>query len=125
MRVFHSRHLFTVLQGMTFGDWRKLLRQNRYQVDWPYLPRAMFVTMAALANSAHAVIEDAVFGRRVEATQVQPPLFILGHYRSGTTHLLKSPGLGSSIRVPKLLSEPSTRTHSSPPSSLSCPWPLP
>jgi hypothetical protein len=87
MRAMLSRHLFSLLQGMTLGDWRKLLRQNRYQVDRPYLPRAMFVTMSALANTAQAAIEEAVYGRRIEATQVEPPLFILGHYRSGTTHL--------------------------------------
>ena len=27
------------------------------------------------------------FGRRIEAARVEAPLFILGHYRSGTTHL--------------------------------------
>jgi hypothetical protein len=87
MRVFLSRHLFTLPQGMTLGGWRELLRENHYQVDVPYLPKAMFVTTSALANSAQAAIEQAVYGRRIDATQVEPPLFILGHYRSGTTHL--------------------------------------
>jgi hypothetical protein len=104
MRVMLSRHLFTLLQGRTFGDWRKLLWQNRYQVDRPYLPRAMFVASAALANSAHAGIDVAVYGRRVEATQVEPPLFILGHHRSGTTHHHVPLGLEPSTRVPEHLS---------------------
>ena len=39
------------------------------------------------SNSVGARIERGRFGRRIDATQVQPPLFILGHYRSGTTHL--------------------------------------
>src|SRR4051795_11275452 len=87
MRRFFSRHLLTLLQGMTFGDRRTLLGQNQYEVDWPYLPRAMFVTLTTISNSANAGIEEAVYGRLVDATQVEPPLFILGHYRSGTTHL--------------------------------------
>jgi hypothetical protein len=87
MRTWLSRHLFTLLQGMTFGDWRRALQQNGYRVDWPYLPRAAFVTASTLANSAQARLEDAVYGRRVEATPVEPPVFIVGHYRGGTTHL--------------------------------------
>jgi hypothetical protein len=87
MREFLSRNLFTLLQGMRFGDWRELLRQNGYEVDWAYLPRAMFVTTATLANTAHAWVEERVHGRRVDAMPVPPPLFVLGHYRSGTTHL--------------------------------------
>ena len=100
MRVFLSRYLFTPLQGITFGDWRALLRQNRYQVDWPYLARAMFVTMNAVSNSAQARVENAVFGRRVEAAEVEPPLFILGHYRSGTTHLHNLLGLDERFAYP-------------------------
>jgi hypothetical protein len=87
MRKFLSRYVFTVLQGMTFGDWVALLRRNNYAVDRACLPRAMFLTATTLANSSHAAIENRLYGPRIDATQVEPPLFIVGHYRSGTTHL--------------------------------------
>jgi len=44
-------------------------------------------TAVSASNSVNARIELRRFGRRIEAVQVQAPLFVLGHYRSGTTHL--------------------------------------
>ena len=38
-------------------------------------------------NSLFRRKEERVFGERIAATTIQPPLFILGHWRSGTTHL--------------------------------------
>jgi hypothetical protein len=123
MQVFLSRHLFTLIQGMTLGGWRELLRENQYQVDAPYLPRAMFVTIAALTNSAQAGIEQAICGRRVDATQVEPPLL-----SRATTAAARPISItywpwiiDSHIRMHI---RQSTRTHSSPPSALSRLWPV-
>ncbi|QDV37530.1 sulfotransferase family protein [Tautonia plasticadhaerens] len=87
MRDFLSRHLFSPLQGMTAGAWATTLRQNRLAVGPPYWPRAAFQSAVVPFNSAIARLENAVHGRAVEATRVEPPLFILGHWRQGTTHL--------------------------------------
>jgi hypothetical protein len=87
LRVLLARHLFSPLQGATFSDWWRLLRRHRFAIDAPYWPRALNLTAASLANSSSAWLEGRVYGRRIEAVQVRPPLFILGHYRSGTTHL--------------------------------------
>jgi hypothetical protein len=40
-----------------------------------------------MVNSLQAKREEREHGERVRATEVREPLFILGHYRSGTTHL--------------------------------------
>lgn len=87
MRDFLSRHLFSPLQGMTAGTWASILRQNRLAIDPPYWPRAAFQSAIVPFNSAFARLEEAVYGRAIEATPVEPPLFILGHWRHGTTHL--------------------------------------
>jgi hypothetical protein len=73
--------------GITIGDWLTLLRGNRYAVDRPYLLRAALVTLGSLGNSVLRRYENAVYGPRVRKTEVRSPLFILGHWRSGTTHL--------------------------------------
>lgn len=76
------------LTGITFGAWMRLLAQNGFRVSPAYLHRAAFITAASLPNSAFAAIEKRRFGRAIEAVQItRPPLFILGHWRSGTTHL--------------------------------------
>ena len=64
-----------------------LLRDNRYAVDRPYLLRAALVTLNSLGNSMLRRCENAVYGPRVRKTEVRSPVFILGHWRSGTTHL--------------------------------------
>jgi hypothetical protein len=87
LKDFIARHVFHPLEGMTLGDWWKLLRRHRFAIDPPHWPRALVQTAVSLSNSASARIERGRFGRRIDATQVQHPLFILGHYRSGTTHL--------------------------------------
>jgi hypothetical protein len=72
---------------MTAGTWASTLRQNRLAVSPPYWPRAAFQSAIVPFNSAIARLEDAVHGREVDAARVEPPLFILGHWRHGTTHL--------------------------------------
>jgi hypothetical protein len=45
-------------------------------------------------NSFYRRKEERRFGEKVRATEIAPPLFVLGHWRSGTTHLhhLARPG---------------------------------
>jgi omega-hydroxy-beta-dihydromenaquinone-9 sulfotransferase len=84
---FIARHVAHPLQGMTLGDWWAFLRRHHFAVGLPHWPRAMIQTAVSASNSVTAGIERMRFGRRIEAAQVRAPLFVLGHYRSGTTHL--------------------------------------
>jgi omega-hydroxy-beta-dihydromenaquinone-9 sulfotransferase len=87
IKDFIARHVFHPLQGMTLGDWWALLRRHRFAIDLRHLPRALVQTAVSASNSINARIERGRFGRRIEAARVEAPLFIIGHYRSGTTHL--------------------------------------
>ncbi len=73
--------------GITYGDWLTLLRDNRFAIDPSYWWRAAIITLGSLGNSLVRRREEAVYGRRIAATEVEPPLFVLGIWRSGTTHL--------------------------------------
>jgi hypothetical protein len=76
------------LAGITAGAWWRLLRENRFAVSPAYWHRAAFITLSSLLNSWHARRENREFGHKVAAAAVHPqPLFVLGHWRSGTTHL--------------------------------------
>ncbi len=67
--------------------WLRLLRL-RPPMHLSHTGRIAGVTAAACGNSLLHVLENAVYGRRIERVQiVQPPLFLLGHWRSGTTLL--------------------------------------
>jgi hypothetical protein len=76
-----------VLAGVTTGDWLRLLRDNQFSIDSPYLLRAAAISWCALTNSVFRWFDDRWFGRGMKDVTVQPPLFVLGHWRSGTTHL--------------------------------------
>jgi hypothetical protein len=99
---FISRHVFYPLQGMTLGNWWALLRRHRFAIDLIHLPRALVQTSISASNSATARIEWGRFGRRIEAAHVEAPLFILGHYRSGTTHLHNLLALDPQFAAPTL-----------------------
>ena len=76
------------MAGVTAGAWMRILRENRFRVDPLYWHRAAFITLTSLLNSWYARRETRHFGAQVEATEIEhPPIFILGHWRSGTTHL--------------------------------------
>jgi omega-hydroxy-beta-dihydromenaquinone-9 sulfotransferase len=79
------------LQGITGMKLRALwqvLARNRFQVDRRYLDRLVYLFMLAAYNSVMARFEDRCNGARIEATELtEPPVFIIGHWRSGTTHL--------------------------------------
>jgi hypothetical protein len=76
-----------MLGGITFGDWVRLLRDNRFDVPPRRLLRAMAITAQSAQNSLMKRVEDLRFRAAVRDAQVLPPVFVLGHWRSGTTHL--------------------------------------
>jgi len=75
------------LIGMTFERWRKTLRENHYDIDWPYWKRAFKMTIASLVTSAATRSKLKPFESAIQEAEVQTPTFVLGHWRSGTTLL--------------------------------------
>ncbi|HEV3166829.1 MAG TPA: sulfotransferase [Isosphaeraceae bacterium] len=73
--------------GITVGLWLKVLRENHFAVERPYWGRAVSITAGSLSNTPVAWWEEKRYGPRVRQTKVDPPLFILGIWRSGTTLL--------------------------------------
>jgi hypothetical protein len=76
-----------LLGGIALSDWLNLLRENRFAISPGCLPRAMAITAHACNNSIVGRIERWRFDKKLADVTVPPPLFILGHWRSGTTHL--------------------------------------
>src|SRR5947199_127509 len=75
------------LCGITLGDWLRLLAENRFAVDPPYWLRAGAITWGAVQNSVFRRWEQWRYEEAIRATETLPPIFILGIWRSGTTHL--------------------------------------
>jgi len=71
----------------SFRSWIRVLRRSG-GIDRAYVPRAAFVSLTTLLTSPLRLWERARYGRRIRSTAIHPaPVFIIGHWRSGTTHL--------------------------------------
>lgn len=74
--------------GCTFSTWMRLLIRNRFDVHWSRSHFAVFVTFLSVCNSGLGLCQRILFGRQVARTAIaDPPIFILGHWRTGTTWL--------------------------------------
>lgn len=73
---------------MDFITWMRLLIRNRFAVHWQYWYVAVIVTVVSIYHTVFKLLQEAFLGRRVARTVFQhPPLFVLGHWRTGTTLL--------------------------------------
>jgi hypothetical protein len=84
---FLSRYGPGVLCGITLSDWVKLMWRERGEIDAAFLPRVCAITLQSLKTSLIRFIEDKRYGALFQNVAIEPPLFVLGHWRNGTTHL--------------------------------------
>lgn len=75
------------LAGVKLFDWLKLLGANHFRLHPLYWPRVAFISLSAPFNSAFALLERAVCAGRYRQQPPPSPLFLLGGWRCGTTHL--------------------------------------
>jgi len=74
--------------GTTFTNWMKLLWQNRFKVSPRRIHKVILITIVIIILTPFSLVERLFIHRRVRKTKLDyPPVFILGHWRSGTTHL--------------------------------------
>lgn len=75
--------------GMTLRAWFRLLKSGGYRVAPIRWGMAVIVTLIALTlNSPCAFLQRLFYGRKIKETKLPgPPIFIIGHWRSGTTLL--------------------------------------
>jgi hypothetical protein len=75
------------VMGISFPKWLNLLWKNKFSIDVQYWPKALFITLTVILNIPFQLLEKIRFNKKIKNTKVQPPVFILGHPRSGTTFL--------------------------------------
>jgi hypothetical protein len=75
--------------GMTFRAWRRLLKSGHFRIAPIRWGMALIVTILAMAfNSPCAALQKIRYGARIRKTKLaDAPIFIVGHWRSGTTLL--------------------------------------
>jgi omega-hydroxy-beta-dihydromenaquinone-9 sulfotransferase len=74
--------------GCDLSAWLRILWKGRYSFGWKEL---RLLPISTFINCGHTFLryaQEGLYGRRIRESRIeQPPIFILGHWRSGTTLL--------------------------------------
>ena len=73
------------LAGGSLTNWLMLLAENKFRISPRYFPRAAYITLLTSLTSIPRIIERK-YDKEFENIDVDP-VFIIGHFRSGTTYL--------------------------------------
>jgi omega-hydroxy-beta-dihydromenaquinone-9 sulfotransferase len=77
-----------IWQGCLASAWLRLLARNRFAVDWTCSYIAVVVTIVSCFHTLLRFLQQLIFGRAVARTSIrEAPIFIIGHWRTGTTFL--------------------------------------
>lgn len=76
------------ITGMNLSTLGTIFWRNRRVLHWRYFPRMAYLWVLAAWNSYLGLFEKAIHGERIAVAELTaPPIFILGYWRSGTSHL--------------------------------------
>ncbi len=82
----HSQRGLVIWHGMRIREFRKLLNIGA-ELHWSQTHKIIPTLFMTAHNSFWNKVEMARFAKKIEQTEIQPPIFVLGHWRSGTTLL--------------------------------------
>lgn len=75
------------LMGCRLDNWLRLMRQNGALIAPEKIAQTALITLASVGLAPVAAAEKLVFDRRIRAMPMEKdPIFVLGHWRSGTTY---------------------------------------
>jgi hypothetical protein len=74
--------------GITFYPWLRILVRNRFRMSPSRVAMGVLLLAIGVLNSVLATIQLVLWGRKITRTNIdRHPIFILGHWRAGTTWL--------------------------------------
>ncbi len=74
--------------GMCVWGWFSLLVRNRFVIAPRCIAMALIISGTSLINCLLWLIQVALLGRKIDRTKIEhDPIFVIGHWRSGTTLL--------------------------------------
>lgn len=83
-RPWHMR----AWSGITAAAYWRVLARHGFRISPTRLPMASMLAGISLMNSSMALLQKMVYGKRIAQTELAgPPIFVVGHWRSGTTLL--------------------------------------
>jgi len=75
-------------EGLDYFAFLKLMVRNRFAVELPYAYIAGIMSVTNFVNTGFRFLQEARYGRQIdELASIPAPIFVLGHWRTGTTLL--------------------------------------
>jgi hypothetical protein len=75
-------------QGCDLFAWLRLLWRNHFAIHPQFLYMPCVITCVSAGHTVLRYLQEAWYGSKLDHTPIrQPPLFIIGHWRTGTTLL--------------------------------------
>jgi hypothetical protein len=75
-------------EGCHFIAWARLLVRNRFAVGLPQLWIAIIITFVSFCHTILSILQNCWYGPQIRRTPIRyAPIFIIGHWRTGTTLL--------------------------------------
>jgi omega-hydroxy-beta-dihydromenaquinone-9 sulfotransferase len=79
---------YRIWYGMRVSAWLSLLARNRFAVSPNRIIFCLRGCICSLVNSSLNIVQRLIFGKRIRNCVLDaPPIFIIGHWRTGTTLL--------------------------------------
>jgi hypothetical protein len=75
------------VMGANLSTWLGMFWKYHKQIEWRFYPKCFVLTMMILFHTPLIWWEHFRWSKKIKQTKVNPPIFILGHQRSGTTYL--------------------------------------
>jgi hypothetical protein len=76
------------LAGSSVTNMFRLYAQNKFLISVRYIPRMLYATALSTIIAPFRMKENIKFNKTIKQTEItRPPLFIIGHWRSGTTYI--------------------------------------
>ncbi len=77
-----------IWQGMGFVGWLRLAARNGLHISPAHAYMPVVITVVSFVHSILRLVERLIYGRRIARTEIrEAPIFIVGHWRTGTTLL--------------------------------------
>ena len=74
--------------GFDLFSWFRVLARYRFRVGLLQIPIALAITVVGVLQTLLRLVEQLIYGKKIARTEIaDSPIFIIGHWRTGTTHL--------------------------------------
>jgi hypothetical protein len=96
--------VLNVIMGIQFTTLFKLVLRNGVGLNPKYLLRIIFLIPNSLISQILVLVEKIKFEKKINRTVIEkPPVFIIGHWRSGTTFLHQILYLDNQFTAPTVI----------------------